>query len=117
MEYSDDLKNLVLSLLTKKPEDRIGYTRDGEEILEHAAFRQEKYNNGDGKTFLEQVKADLYEAKLLPDVYNFNKDFNSQDNLKKINKSFECFTTEELKKIEDNPKAFNDKCFGEQCQD
>lgn len=75
VKYSDDLKSLVKALLVRKPADRLGYTRDSEEILEHVAFKLlTKVEGEDGSP---DDKGEGFKFQK-PELYNMDQDFDKK---------------------------------------
>ena len=75
-KYSADLKALVKALLVRDPTKRLGYTRDSEEILEHAAFKV--INNNDGKDGSPNDKGGDDFKFQKPELFDLDQDFDKK---------------------------------------
>ena len=69
-KYSDNLKNLVMRLLERDPNKRIGQESKGDylEILAHPVFNQTIKNHVSLKTF---------KATISPQLYDLSQDFDT----------------------------------------
>tara|TARA_B110000285_G_C14945360_1_gene524060 strand:- start:179 stop:865 length:687 start_codon:yes stop_codon:yes gene_type:complete len=107
-KYSDNLKDLVLKLLTKDPKERLGAKNDGDEILEHPVFPKE---------LIAKAKVGDYDAPIKPQIYDFTQDFNDVKKKQTIAKALDCFVDADRDLIASKPEAFTDPCFGKTAAD
>lgn len=74
---SDSCKDFISKCLSKKPEERLGYKGDIEEILAHPWFADIDLNALNSKSIVPDFKPKL--SKDILDVSNFDKMFTSDE--------------------------------------
>jgi serine/threonine protein kinase len=86
--YSNDIKDLILKLLNKDPDKRLGYENGSVDILDHPLFK--KFN-------LEMIKNHLIRPSIKPYIKEFSKtNFDTEEHKNKMIKAGEGMTHDDV---------------------
>ena len=98
LEYSDEFVNIVETLLSKNPAQRLGNKNDVHEVLAHPWFADIN---------IEDIEAEKIEPPLKPDVKSGQVDF-KYFNLKQQTVADSFMPPEKIQRIQKNKHKFED---------